>query len=310
MGLNLGRTDGNTTASKDVDNAKRMSTVKKKFDISNYIVADSLDESEESIIASMGIPLYTPGVGGVCMGHDVKEVTTVRHPITGVTTVLYEVTAKFDSRVDEEQSFGIEDPTQQEPDISWDSEEYEELVTNDTITGEKIQTKAKEPIVMTREGIRPILIIERYEEYPFPPIRKYLYEGRINAEPFWGAPRLCVLLKRISARKEIVNQQRLSRVRYEFRFKFGEFFVATGDDEEDVGTYTARPLHQGTQYLQEVGGEPVKAKDAEGNEITVNLDEDGLVLPTKDRDGNLTEEVYLTFNKYLRADFNDLGFTQ
>ena len=148
MGKVLGIDEGTISAGLSIQKRDKIFVAQKEFSISYTVLADNLNEDEDSILSSSGIPpLWSYYRGAWCNNLAPKEKKTIfRHPTLGVKTVLWTVTASFTSNLDPDDE---EEPEAKTPSVRWSGETEEEVMDKDPITDEPIQTAADEPILIT-----------------------------------------------------------------------------------------------------------------------------------------------------------------
>ena len=263
-----------------------------------YVLGSSLSEREPSILNSPGIPaLGSVLLGTVCKTRNAKEVTRVNDPKTNTPTILWEVTVTFDTDVD----FEDEDPEDMTPKIRWYGETEDEVLERDAITGEPIITKPGDILLITHPLVLPVLEVKRFEVYPFDPTIILQYANKVNADTFYGAPPGTALMMPMSTEEQVIKEVKYNLVTYTIKFKLKENPDAPGTLLTD--SWKSRPLHHGVRYfpLDPPGSPPRVFTDANGNPATVNLDDNGHILP----DG--FDPVYLEFHRFAKVAFNTLG---
>lgn len=287
----LGRKDGDFNGMDKLENNRGGRFVRRQFSSTFYVLADALTDEPDAILATTGIPpLFYPTAGAWVVGRKLRESQTVTHPVTGVTTVLWEVQVDYDSAVDidEEEE---QEPEAREPVVRWTTEEEEIALELDAITGEAIQTEAGEPIIMTTKVKLPVLEVRRYELYPFDPDVILSYDNKVCSTEFYGAPPFHAYMTGIEADQETINGTKYAVATYRVAFKF--------DGSERP--WKAKPLHYGTKYRPAPGEPAIAYQDENGNLLTVNLQTGGTPLPEGDT------PQYLSFNRFNLADFNLLS---
>lgn len=297
MGTVLGIKEGSPSASHGLRQRDRIFIPEKTFSISYIVLADSENEDEEQILDSAFLPrLFSYYAGTWCKKLSAKEERTIfRHPDTGVRTTLWTVKADYDNNFDPSED--AEEPTQRTPVVRWSGESEDEVMEEDPITGEPIQTKADEPILLTRPAVHPILEISRYEGYPFDPDTMLAYSHTTNSTTFWGAAVGSALMMPMTVDEEIIDGTKFCRVTYRIKFRIR---YEAGSMAED--TWKARILHHGFKYRERAGSDPVIFQDKHGNPTTVNLKNlDGTRVPNGD------PAEYLEFNRYFKTNFNALS---
>lgn len=201
MGKILGLKTGSFTATKTLSQNAGLQTPDVSFKRTYYVVSDTLDQDPQDVLATAGLPTQFDLVLGCrCRSADIKEAEVlIRHPVTGVRCVLYEIEYGFDNKVDPSQGNGGgggggHNPTQNRPKVRWYAVEEEEELKVDAVTGAPVQNAVGEKLLRTVPVPFPILEIKRYEFFPFDPNFIIVYGNKVNKEPFWGAPRGTALM--------------------------------------------------------------------------------------------------------------------
>lgn len=291
MGTILGIKEGSKDASYGYEKRDKLLILVKQFTLTYYVLADSINDTEDDVLSTSGIPpLFYPLNGAYTQGYNPKEMQTVIHPVTGVKTTIWEVEVEFDSNVDINEE---DEPTQKTPVVRWSGETEEELLDKDPVTGDAIVTDAEEPILINAPIILPVLEIKRYEFYPFDPNVMLSFAHHVNSTTFWGAPPGSALMLPMDVDEETIDGEKFAVVTYRIKFK-----IKPGLDEP----WKARVLHHGYKYRPESGAEPIAATDKTGNPITVNLKNgEGTKLP----DGATPH--FKTFNRFPKTNLNSLS---
>lgn len=285
----LGIKDGSFSANFSLEKKDKFTIRVKKFSKTYYVLADSLADTEEEIVATSGIPgLFSLDNGARVKTQDPKETTRVIHPVTAVATSIWEVGINWDSSVDDDD----EDPENKPPKIRWSGEVEEELLEEDAVTGDPVQTDAEEPQLISTPIVLPILEVKRYEFFPFDPSTMLEFAHHTNATSFWGAPAGAALMLPMEADEETIEDIRYAVVTYRIKFK-----IKPGVTEP----WKARVLHHGFKYREKVGAKPSIYQDKFGNPATINLAVGG----TKAKDGDPPN--YKEWNRFTKAEFNALG---
>jgi len=261
-----------------------------------YVLADNTAETESSILGTTGVPALYSAVGGttICSRRSAKETHRVRHPVTAAATSLWEVDCTFDSQsLDDESS---KDPEDRTPKVRWYGEEEEEVLEKDAITGDPVETKWGEPLIITAPQVRPILEVQRYEAPPFDPNINLNYANHVNSAAFYGAPAGTALLLPVEAQEEVVEQTKLISATYRVKFK-----IKKDGGALKAWAWKAEVLHHGFRFDPGDGGPIRTYTDERGNPATINLDADG----KKIADGGAP--YYLSFNRFPSANLNDLS---
>lgn len=291
----LGVKEGSIESNLTLEKRKGTSVYKKSFRRTYYVLGDDLDDTEEDVFNTPGVPTYYTLLRGCyCRSIVAREINQVIHPTTGTACGLWEVDADFDSDVNPDDD---ERPENKPPKIRWHGETEEEVLEKDAITGNPVQTAAGEPILITTPYVTPVLEIRRYEIFPFDPDIMLSYSHRTNSTTFWGAPAGSALMLPMDVDEEMVKPAkdedpiRYAVVTYKIKFK-----IKPGLAEP----WKARVLHHGFKHRPAIGKPPVIYRDRYGNPATINLDANGVKLA----DGAAPQ--YLEFNRFQKADFNAL----
>lgn len=285
----LGIKDGGVRARDNIRQRDQIWIPEKKFSIDYYVMSDTISQTEDDVILTPGVPpLLFPLRGAICKGRDANEMHRITHPVTGVPAALWVIRANFDSRLDPTEP---EDPTAKTPIVRWHGETEEEVLEEDAITGDPVETAAKEPILITTPFVMPVLEIRRYELYPFDPNIMLNYSHRTNSTDFWGAPEGTALMLPMEVDEETIENVKYCVVTYRIKFKI----------KPDVAEpWQARVLHHGFKYRSAAGAEPEVYMDKHGNPATVNLNDDGTLLPAA------ADAKFLTFNRFKKVNHNTL----
>lgn len=293
MAALIGVPTGTPNLSKSLKKNGQMWKLERSFSREYMILADRLDESQASILRCVPA-IGSVSAGCICKSVSPRESETVVHPKTGRHTVLVRVVCEFDSDAKL-------DPLELPPTVKFGSEMQEELMETD-FAGKRIQTANGERIEVTRPAVIPTLEISRYQPYPWNPNLNFTHANHLNSKPFWGAPPRHALLDPISCEYvqiELTDEckQWFCKCSYRVRFRF---------DPNSSEPWKLRPLHYGNlvRYITEDDGDLViaQALDPEGRPRQVNLDAMGFELPPES-----TEPVFLEFDQYGEADFDELG---
>jgi len=294
MPESLGIQDGSMKGNSTLQTQGAISTIINKYSVTYYVLGDDMNTDEDDIKATVGIPtLYSTRNGATCNSVVPSVITTIaKHPVTGVMCELWEVAVGYDSTVNSESGGGGGggSPTDMTPTAEWSSENIEQILRTDAITGSPIETKNHEPILHNYNVVRPILRISGYWNSPFDKSIIYSYVNRINSADFWGVGGSGAFMNSITATPEIVNGVQYEKVVFEIMFLGG------GED-----SFYFKPLHQGTLYREVKDGPILKALDKHGKPRVVNLDIDGVKLADD------ADPVFLFFVEHPQADFNLLN---
>ncbi len=266
-----------------------------------FQVVSSLTEDYDQICGAVGVPqIGTLYRGMVVMDHDAREVSPIRNPITGLPGLLWDVTAKLTNDISYTNANEDENPLYRRPICKWRCETVDEALPRDVLTGDSIATAAGEPLVVTGPSGDYIREVTRYELFPFDPTVFLGFHNRISATEFYGAPVGTAWLYDIETDEEDVNGDIYEHVTYRIRFRLREDPDNPGQFAENTWKGTA--LNYGN-YARPFPGLPAERviDRKTGEPMTVNLDEDGTILP----EGQ--PAIYLAFNRFAYADLNQLN---
>lgn len=284
----LGMKAGEPESSRRLEQRGKTQILRKTASVVYYVISDTLNDSDDLILATPGIPtLFSFANGAYVSGYDLKQTHQVTHYLTGALVDLWEVTVHLDSHIDTTQT--EQNPLAQRPSIEWDGETEEEVLERDIITGQPIVTAANEPILITTPVVLPVLVIERYEPAPFDPDIQLAFANHVNSVTFYGAPPGTALMLPIRSREEAIEGITYSRTTYRIMFK-----ILPGISEP----WKAKPLHHGYYFRPTAGADPEIARDKKGNPITVNLNSNG----TKKGANDAAE--FLSFNRFPSVNHN------
>ncbi len=289
--------DGSTSSKREVTKKEGgIALVKKSFSMTYVVLGDTLLTTEDDVYDTTGIPrLYSLLRGALCKSLDAKVVERIVHPVTGFQAELWEVTANFDSEIDNENEENDEDnndPTGRTPTISWSGGTEEEVFEEDAITGDAILNTVGEKLLVMTPVITPVLSIKRYETFPFEPNIMLNYGNRVNEGAFWGAPAGACLMLPMEVEDETVDKVRYAVVTYKVKFR-----IKPGVDEP----WKAKLLNEGTLVRPAAGEHPIKATDGKDNARRVNLAENGTKLALG------ADPIYVEYNRFAKANFNALN---
>lgn len=235
---------------------------------SYFVLAENLNQTEDSIAATTGIPQIGSTLNGAAVLRlRPKEIGRVR--FNGAATALWSVSVETDSKFDPGNLES--NPTDMTPKRRWYTEKEDERIETD-LDQKILETTAKEPLNAELPFVNIVLEIERYENYPTSPSAMFNYANHCNQATFYGAPIGTVLLDDIQSDEETINNVKYIKVRYVFKFRLREF-VGGGFDSN---TYRKKSfLNQGYMYRRAAGAVPELRMDKHGHPIKVNLNTDG-----------------------------------
>ena len=299
--------DGGIDSTISYDTGQGLSV--KDFTLKYSIRADDLSQREDDILATIGLPeIMTYLRGAYC----VRKAAVERN----AAALLWEVSCDFSSDVSQAED-PEEPPDQRVARVSWTTEELDEVIEYDAITGKNIVNAAEQQIIATGKTLIPVLQIRRWERYPFNPNLFLNYANHVNTNPFLGAPAGSALLKPMEAAEpQNMNGILYTDVTYRIAFRIrniifeGLEFTAFGVPvvfQPVIGAnippdaWKMRLLNEGTKE-RDAAGQPLKAaEDEKGNKITVRLDKDAVRLPDN------APAVWLDYHRYPQANFDDLN---
>lgn len=266
---------------------------KKSFSIEYDILADNIDQNEDDIRATPGLPsLWTFLRGCYCKSIEVAEENS--------HALMWKASCEFDSEVNPDEQEN-EDPTQAQATWAW-SHETEQRNLEKDVKGKPLQTATREKFFVDTPFAIPVLTISRYQ-LTFDPNVILDYVNHVNKTAFWGAPIGSALMAGITDSQQSINGKNYRKVDYVIKFKID---VETGTLKED--TWQLDLLHHGQFYFLDAGaadkfGEANMKRftDSENRPITGNLKLNG------ERLGSADPEVYLSFERFEEVDFNVLN---
>lgn len=234
-----------------------------------YVLADSINQFEDEILATTGLPL----LGNVLSGcfHTRKKAEEVASVVyNGAWTTLWEVKCDYTSNIDQDQIDTNADPTQRRPKRRWYTVKEEVNLEKDVVTGQPIKTQADEPFSIPDVASFHMLEITRYEPYPFDPLIQHRFENSCNELAFYGAPPGAAFMDTIESEEETIERELYQKTMYLIKFKIEE------DDEGNFKEDTMsifEALHQGYQYRPSFGPSyaPKIKLDSNGQPIRINL---------------------------------------
>jgi len=274
----------------------------KKFTLRYLILGDHANHNEDELCACPGVPaLYTSIRGAIAKARNAEEIEPLAH--------LYAVDVEFDSKISDDDESG-QPPESRTPEWGWTGEKIDEVQEFDAIEkneeGEfiRIETKAREQIVVTRPRTIPVLQITKVLP-TFSPDLFATHVDHVNKFTFWGAPPRCALLDTITDTGVTVQNQDGNPVKMRqvtFTFKFNN----QRDVKGQLIGWAAYVLHQGTYYLVSASGtKREKFKDLDRRPRIGNLAENGTQLSeTREAAGNY---AWLKFNRFPEVDFNSMA---
>lgn len=274
------------------------------------VLADDKNQTEYDVLSAPFMPLIGHYIHGMyVIGHNAIERRD--------GSLLWDCILHLDSR--------FREVTQQEiaegwPTWEWDYEFEDEELTQDQITGAPIENTVCERIGLEHPISILTLTITRVEAIDNTANDNLYYGNRTNSQPFWGAPPGAAYMPGIRSRERVINGVRYRQCSYTIKFKVKKPSQDVPTDINPQGqlypiasySWRARPLNQGTRYIDdqdnplEIGCDATLMKsfftdDDPPQPTTGNLDESGFALDPED------ELVFLSFNRFMEADFNELN---
>ena len=297
----IGLPDGTITSKQELESKNGLWIVQRQFSITYHVLATTSETTEDVVLAS-GIPALFSTYGLCrCKCITPKENTTV--VMNGTAYILWDVECEYDSKVDDSQNTG-DSPENRRPTIGWTGDNVKEHFQK-SLDDKKVQSTAGEPIFLEDEILIPILTITRYERAPFDQNIMLQFANCLNISTFYGAPRGSALMMpmEVPEEEEVINGVRYVKPKYriKFKLKYDAFFGVPIQD-----TWVPEVLNQGYKYKY-LADDGVTLKgpkiwlDESGNPDTVNLAEDGTILPLN------ADPIFLKFYTKNYAEFNALN---
>lgn len=194
-------------------------------------------------------------------------------------------------------------PDQRRATWGWDLETVGMILSRDVDTGELIANKVGESYEYQYDCCIPILTIERWE-IEFDPDTIINLVNHRNESTFWGAPAgsaICVGVRDREDTAQTLEGQPYRKVTYTFKFR-------VPDIDDDLGFpivsgWKAILPNIGTFYYEDSTASPLVKRhfSASGAHVKGDLTQDG------EKKGDAADRVYLNFNVYPKAEFNDYG---
>lgn len=282
------------------------------------VIADNLNQTEDEILATPGIPQPGETIGNSIVGpRHAREVDADAR--------LWEVEVEFSSNIDGSGG-GDEDPVDLRPQVRWSSETIEIAITTDQVTGLPLENSVGEPFFITTPYAVPVRTLTRYERHDVLDHYDALifeYGNSINSDTFHGWPPWTVLLASIDAYDVVVKGELLTRATYVTKYlsynqpstyipkrRYESDVQGPQTTIEEIG-WRASLLNHGTKYLENADDNPDDAKpfkDADGNRTTGNLNYDGTKLEySAPGVPEIVYGNYLRFFKHPTKNLNDLS---
>ena len=313
MGTLLGIQDGSFSGSEGQESW--LKERKGNYTVVFEVLADSVEESWGHILyETPGLPDLLQDFfhdGCRCKKRTPKEIGTVNYG--GKPSILWEIECQFDSQWDtreQEQQEEQYDPVEWPSELQITSQEITTDLITDPVTGDPIANPNGERIQVETTQSFPVVEFSRYEPYPNTTAgiqailtKIFKYQNRVNSAPFLGQPEGCVFMYAPTTRREKINGGEFFKVTYRFLIK--QLTKPNADKPHDNEPFMIRPLCEG-YTIREADGQDLRTiSTAEkfGQNIRVNLNADGGLLADD------AEPVFLLFNTYKKADFNELGLT-
>lgn len=276
--------------------------VRKKFTLTYLVQADSVNDREDTILATSGIPQINDRLRGAsCRRVKATELET--------NALLWKVTADFDSKFSISDSSGGKEeelpPELRQPKWYWSAKFEQKDLLKDAITEETIVNAVEEPLPGTTREFIPVLNLTWYE-LSLDPNKIYKYSNKTNFLDFWGMPEKTVLSNAMTDQEvELTWEDETFKYR-EVSFSL-EFYIEYDDNDNLVpGTTMYKPLSVASKYLENSGDDVDLARpfiDKWGHRyqgLIVNEGPDAGLKVLHD------EAEYLEHNRYKTVDFNDL----
>lgn len=209
---------------------------------------------------------------------------------TPKSRTLWKVTCKFTSEANsksQENEDNRQEPDQRLPDVDWDAELEERILTEDFSTPPKpVVNSAGEAIPATYWVPMPVVTITRWQDaFSFSDI--LTYSQKTNSKAFLGAPIGSALMESIKAKLKVEEGKLMWQVTY--RIKFSVL----------PEKHLVKLLDTGSYFLDAAGDKQIETPDGK-NLGSFNLDGYGqLAAPGA--------ENYLEFVRAKSVDFDDLN---
>jgi len=295
----IGVKDGSQNASYSRDTKTR--TIKKTFEMVYTILADNSIQNEEDIRVTQNLP-YVGLVlrGAACNRVKVKEEDS--SALHWSAHCSFDSTAQPESEEDDENDTP---PDQRTPEIEWTFETLEEVLEQDAITEEPIVNSINEPIVVTAPLVVPVLTVKKFQN-SFDPDVILRYANHVNSGTFYGAPAKAALMAGIQDKPVEINGQTWREVTYFVKFKIRK---DTGDNLKPG--WQLQLMNHATRHvlLADDIEDPTKwesFKDKDGNLTTGHISDGVNALLHKGADNTGEDPVFLSFNRFPEADFDNL----
>lgn len=254
---------------------------RKVYSETYLVTADSVNDSEEDILAVSGVPLIGAfGRNGWCVGKFAREVDA--------SALLWEVTCEFDSQPPSSRN--------QNPDLlewSWSAESIDIVLSRDVLYGTPVTNSVGQPILIETPVAIPVLTVSRVE-LAFTPNTILNYVNTVNLGNFYGAPTDTALMADIRDEPTEIDGTKYRRVTYVVKFN-----LLFNYEDGKFNGWVSEPLNVGTKYLENAGDGFDAAKPALTNgvptETFLNLNGTRTNTPN-----------YLIFHKHLRRNFGAL----
>lgn len=313
IGVENGSIAGNT----ELQNGQNLYTSVRRHRRNYIVIGDTLNDTEEDIRTTTGIPLlFSPYLGMYCRSRVPNEISRIKNPRTGVACGLWYVECTWDDEIDPSQDTGegsdsssmnLANPCYQRPSIDWDFELDEGILQYDAVTGELVANTAGQPIKVTRPVTIQVLNLTRYEVWPFDPSVSFEYGNTVCDREFWGFPTGVALMMPLISKEEVVSGRMWQKTTYKIKFRLEELTIivyypggSTTITTTRENSWMARPLNEGTRYI-DLSDNYIDNMDSHGNPTECNLDLDGHKQPPED------EPYYLEFNRFRKTNFNLLN---
>lgn len=259
------------------------------------VLADNEDQRNKDIEDTTGLP--TIGTLDVPRGGFVISKTS-----ENVGGLIWEVTVNYDNHLgsgttgEDAPEDPNSDPDERRPVRDWDFETIDEVLEKDAETNEPIMNSVFQLLPLKGPRAISVLTIQRYERFPFDPLKQHDYMHTINFDSFMGAPKGCAWLSGIKAAEEWINNQLWIKATYTVKFKLKFVDGALVED-----TWAAEVLNEATKERKLIDGveKIVAVLDENDNPIKVDLLTTGYR-----RDPDVTPDpIYLRFNRMRHQDW-------
>jgi len=299
VAISLGRKDKATESRRmitDVGLTRTRKTYTDTYLVKTTSLADTEDDvkvAQSNISSVDNVPLLRSlGRSAFLREKIAREITAA----TANSDGLWEVDCLFDSHIEEKE------PVVR---IWWTTEEIQEPIMFDQVTGSPLINSVGEPMITTTTIGLQVLNVRRIEAF-FDINIPRLYGNKVNSVSFYNAPPSTALLKGPTTSPKAIDGTLWEEVHYQVKFNF-TVNPATGQ----LQGWKLHRLNQGTKFKSPalrvnelVFGElkdPDRYFEVNGDRTTGNLNFDG----TRRAPG--FAPLWISTNRFQLANLNDLN---